>query len=443
MRAYLLPFLIVVSAPALAQEPSPAVTPTGPTVTLQDAMSLAMQHSFTTLVANYRQVSAAEAVGVTKVGFLPSLSATIQDSALQQHANDKSPVGAALGNSYGQQRQGSLDARYELFSTTRRLDYRSASLSLSSQTQQAELARRQVRRDVANAYLTVVQDDQLLRLADADVVRKTRSLDEARAMVKAGKRAEFEVVRAEADLASAQATEVGARNDARLSRQALAQVVGFDLPIDLAVTPPSVPPDPRGSPAGPGISDAQIDDVLRHRPDVLSSSTDAEVASVQLQKTRRRYLPTLSLFGDYTQVIEPTRTDFFDRTVSYGGQLVVRFDDTAANVYRTGQARADAQGAAVKAEQTRIGARLDIRRAALEVDRATEVRDATAKALDASRRNYDSVDERYRLGVASQTERVDAEQALVSAEVDAEKADVGLQTALWNLRYEMGASLEP
>jgi outer membrane protein TolC len=112
------------------------------------------------------------------------------------------------------------------------------------------------------------------------------------------------------------------------------------------------------------------------------------------------------------------------------------------NLWRVRAARDDARSARVAAEQTRVAVSLDLQRAALEVDRATEVLAANQKSLAAARRNFDAVEERYRLGVASQTEKIDSESALVSAETDAVKADVAWRTALWSLRYEMGESLD-
>ena len=112
------------------------------------------------------------------------------------------------------------------------------------------------------------------------------------------------------------------------------------------------------------------------------------------------------------------------------------------NFYRDRDARAQARLQDVVADQTRVAVSLDVERSMLEVDRATEVAASVSKSLAAARRNYETASERYRLGVGSQTEQIDAEATLVEAEVNAAKADVGLRTALWNLRYEMGEPLD-
>ena len=432
--------LLVASSATAADAPAPAQT-----LAMRDALGLALQYAFPSRIAQFREAAAAARVGEARVAFLPDVSAGLSQNASER---DIKRLYAGTIPRHSDSLQGDVTASYVLLSTTRRLDLLAARVNEKGLAAATEDAKRAVIRDTARAYLGVVQADALLRLAEQDLTRRTRHVEETKALVRAGKRADYEVLRADAELATSEASAIEARNGARLARATLAQVVGKELPIGFATEQPAPPADPRKGKSGAEAARAIVADSLVRRPDVQAAGAEAEIARLSFARNERRYLPTLSLFARYDRVIDQyddPLDDFqspYDTSYAWGGQLEVRFTDMLANRYRSQASRAEARAARVVEDQTRVAASLEIERASLELDRATEVSAATAKTLDATRRNYEVTSERYRLGVATQTERVDAEAALVEAEVNAAKSDVGYRIALWNLRYEMGEPLD-
>ncbi|HVO32038.1 MAG TPA: TolC family protein [bacterium] len=431
LSAFAVPVLVAAAATSAAEP--------GAHLSLHDAVGMALQHAFSARIAEYKETSADAKVAEARVAFLPDLSA---DYSENRYDDSLRGIARAAGvSSSGRETEADLNAQYTLISSTRRLNLKAAQLARESQQGQTESAKRQVIRDTARAYLQVVQADALLHLAEQDVARRQRHREEAEALVKAGKRAEYEVIRADADLAAAEAQRVDAKNAARTARSTLAQTVGAALPLDFVAESPAPPVDPRTEKKSQ-VAPELIRDSLNRRADVKAAEDDAESARVGVERQRRAYLPTVSLFARYTKYPNPGPTDFVDSQFMYGGQITIRFSDMLTNAWRERDARAQARLQAVVADQTRVAVSLDVERAMLEVDRAVEVKASVEKSLAAAQRNYETAAERYRLGVASQTEQIDAEVTLVSAEADAAKADVGLRTALWNLRYEMGESLD-
>lgn len=441
--AFLAALTLYSATPALAQ---PAAAD-APVLGLRDAIGLALQYAFPSRIAGFREAGAAARVGEARVAFLPDFSASLSRSASERELN---PDYIGTIPRHSDSLQGDLSASYILLNTTRRLDLMAAKVQKQGLAATTDDAKRAVIRDTARTYLLVVQADALLRLAEQDLMRRTRHVEETKALVRGGKRADYEILRAEAELATSEASAVEARNGARIARATLAQVVGKELPIGFATETPAPPADPRSGKRGPEAARSIVPDSLARRPDLRAAGADAEVARLAFVKAERRYLPTLSVFARYNTVFDRyappgAGADFespYDSSFSWGGQLEVRFSDMLANRYRGQASRAEVRLARVIEDQSRVAASLEIERASLELDRATEVSAATAKSLDATRRNYESTSERYRLGVATQTERVDAEAALVEAEVNAAKSDVGYRIAIWNLRYEMGESLD-
>ncbi len=409
-------------------------------LTLQDAVALAKRHAFASRISGFREAAADAGVAEARIAFLPDVSGRVSGNAYQQSINPDYVFAGTIGS--GDLRGDSWDAdasaSYVLLSSTRRLDLAAAKLRRESEAADNDAAKRAVVRDTARAYLQVVGADGRLRLAEQDVARRRRHLEEARALVKAGKRAEFEVIAAEAELATAEATLVETKNAARIARSALAQTVGTELPLDFIAELPPAPQDARSGRDVPAV----VGDALKRRGELRSVEADAAAARIAYERANRHYLPTLSLYANYNRVLDVSERDAFDETISYGGQLQVRFSDMLSNRYRAKASHAESRLANVVADQTRVAISLEVERAVLETDRAVEVLAATEKSLDASRRNYESATERYRLGVATQTERLDAESALVKAEVDAANSRFNYHTALWNLRYEMGEPLD-
>lgn len=442
---------VLVASPALASDASaPAAAQT---LAMRDAIGLALQYAFPARIAQFREAAAAARVGEARVAFLPDLTAGVSHNAAQRSINQDYVFRDSDGNAipasalptrteYGNTTNADVTASYLLFNTTRRLDLLAARTSRKGLAASTEDAKRSVIRETARAYLLVVQADALLRLAEQDLARRTRAVDEAEALVRGGKRADYEILRAKAELATSEASAIEARNGARIARATLAQVVGKELPIGFATVPPAPPADPRAGKSGADAARAIVPASLDRRPDIRAAGADAEIARLSFIRQERRYLPSLSVFASYNRLLDVTNEDLYDESYTWGGQLEIRFSDMLANRYRSHAARADARAARVVEDQTRVAASLEIERASLELDRAAEVSAATMKTLDATRRNYEVTSERYRLGVATQTERVDAEAALVEAEVNAAKSDVGYRIALWNLRYEMGESLD-
>lgn len=445
MRPFVLLIALTLSAsPAFAQSPL-AGDERAPVLGLRDAIGMALQYAFPSRIAGFREASAAARVGEARVAFLPDFSASVSRSSSERELKD---VAIGIIPRHSDSVQGDLSASYILLNTTRRLDLMAAKVQRQGLAASTEDAKRAVIRDTARTYLLVVQADALLRLAEQDLTRRTRHVDETRALVRGGKRADYEILRAEAELATSEAAAVEARNGARIARATLAQVVGKELPLGFATETPAPPSDPRSGKRGAEAARAIVADSLARRPDVRAAGADAEIARLSFVKAERRYLPTLSLFARYNRVFDRYTApafdseNLYDSDFSWGGQLEIRFTDILANRYRSQASRAETRLARVVEDQTRVAASLEIERASLELDRATEVSAATVKTLDATRRNYESTSERYRLGVATQTERVDAEGALVEAEVNAAKSDVGYRIAIWNLRYEMGEPLD-
>lgn len=410
--------------------------PAGDTLTFPEAVEMALSHNFAAREALADMEAARAGVGEAATGFIPDISASVTANGFSQTLNPDfaAPVDPDLLDLAGESYSTDLRASYPLLSTTRRLAWQRTRVLASSAEYSLEATQRRLVRDVANAYLDVVEADALARLAAEDVKRRQNALIEAQEMVNAGRRASFELLRAEAEKAAADARLLEANNTRELARAEMSRVVGVKLELDFGVEMPSLPEAPDVDPNDTGA--------LEKRPEVRAQSANTQAALISQRQAARTYLPNLNVFANYSRDLAPTEADLTIESFSYGASFSVVFGTEAATVWRHRAARARTRGAQTAEDRLRYEIEIEAKRAALDLRHRRNEREARRQALDASRRAFENTAERYRLGVATQTERIVAEATLAQAESDDTRAEVALAKAVWNLRYAVGDAME-
>lgn len=150
--------------------------------------------------------------------------------------------------------------------------------------------------EVANAYLTLRADQELLGLTKETLTTQQRSFDLTTQLVDAGNANQIDLRRAEISLRTAEANLAMYTRQAARDRNALVLLLGQPLTpelsrqLDEAVTLPDslVPADlPAGVPS----------DLLIRRPDVRAAEHQLRGANASIGAARAAFLPTISLTG--------------------------------------------------------------------------------------------------------------------------------------------------
>ena len=408
----------------------------GETLTMPRAVELALTHNFAAREALADMDAARAGVGEAATGFIPNLSASVSASGFRSSLNPDfaAPIDPDLVDLTGESYSTSVNASYPLLNTSRRLSWLQSRAQASSAEYALDATKRRLVRDVANAYLDVVEADALARLAQEDLKRRENALIEAKEMVSAGRRANFELLRAEAEKAQADARLLEASNTRQLARAELSRVIGVKLEDAFAVEMPELPDAPEVDPDDTGALDK--------RPEVRAQAASTQAALYSQRAATRTYMPSVNLFANWSRDLAPTEADLTVEDFSYGASLSVAFGTQAATLWRTRAARARTRGAQTIEERLKYEIEIEAKRAALNLEHRRNEREARKQALEASRRAFENTAERYRLGVATQTERIVAEATLAQAESDDTRADVALAKAVWNLRYAVGEVME-
>jgi outer membrane protein len=155
--------------------------------------------------------------------------------------------------------------------------------------------------DVTQAYLAILQADEELRQAEAEVERTRTYVRQAEAQVEVGAGTPLDIRRAEGQLGQAEVRLLQAENQVATTRLTLGRIMGTPIPVDARMTSEFE------------VFDPDLDQVelvaraLEHNPVLRASQSQATAAGTQVRMARTQYFPSLSLSAGWSgSVFEPT-----------------------------------------------------------------------------------------------------------------------------------------
>ncbi len=170
---------------------------------------------------------------------------------------------------------------------------------------------------VAQAYFRVLAAQDNLGFAQSEEKAIERQLDQAKQRFEVGLIAITDVHEAQARFDQARADEINARNLLDNSWEALREIVGPELPADLAPLQAQIPLD---LPA-PADLDEWSEQALRNNPGVQSAQQAVETARTEIEVQRSGHFPAVDMVGAYQ--LSRSSEDRDVDTTSLGVQLAV------------------------------------------------------------------------------------------------------------------------
>jgi outer membrane protein, multidrug efflux system len=267
--------------------------------------------------------------------------------------------------------------------------------------------------DIAEAWLTYAADSSLMRVAEATVRNAEQDVRLTRARLDGG-------IAPRTDLRQAEQTHYGAQADVAEQRTALAQDVNalqllVGAPIDPTTLPGSVDEGAAGVRALPAGLDSRI---LLRRPDVVEAEFNLRAANAEIGAARAALFPSISLTGLLGLASNALASLFTGGAFNYaaGASVSVPIFDGGrrrAQVQVTEAQRAAAIATYERAIQTAFREVADaLARRGTIGDQLRAVRGQLAAAQD----NYNLVQARYRGGISSYLETLDAQRSLYAAQ---------------------------
>ncbi len=268
---------------------------TGPALTLDEAIALAVRHNpdHLQLVNNARTAAASRRSAYGAL--LPAADFRFQGQYRKEGASPINGVTFSTGSDVYQSSYW-LGLNYDVSATTflnprlQNANQRAVDADIRGSTEI-------VRNNVAQQYLQALQSEARAQLQDSLVVTAEAQLQLARARLAVGSGTSLDVSRAEVTLGQQQVDAIQAHNTAAVDKLRLFQVMGVAQPANVRLTS-------RFTVAEPTFA---LDDLLAmaksQNPTLNALRSRDDVANVNVKVARSAYLPSLNLstgWGGYT-----------------------------------------------------------------------------------------------------------------------------------------------
>lgn len=263
--------------------------------------------------------------------------------------------------------------------------------------------------NIAQSYANLSYSLAQLKLAEATVESRERSLFIAQERFKAGIDPKLPSLQSAAALENARLAVLRAQSSILTSRNALQFLLGAPVPTEL------IP-----APAVSNITNHEVfsaglpSELLRYRPDVLQAEYDLKAAGANIAVARAAYFPTISLASS-VGVRSDGLSDLFNSDAvswSFGPNISVP-------IFDAGRLDANYDVAKVEREQTLASYERSIQTAFREVSDVLATRATLGEQLAAQYRlqdnfdqTYEIADARFKAGISNYLDVLDAQRSL-------------------------------
>lgn len=429
LRPFDSPFLAAAgAAPAIEmtrQAPQPV---TGPVLTLDDALLVALDNHPNLKAARERIAAQRAVLGQQMAAYYPTITLNnTYRSTLQTGTTSTSGTAVDFFSSQANaswilynfgKREGAVQAARETLNAT---DYNYKTTANG------------VILGVKQAYYTYLGAKELVKVREETVQSRDLLVRQARGFYEVGTRARIDVVRAESNLYNAQAELIVVQNAVKVAWVTLKNALGVrdlpERPLEETAIMTTIPYT---------VEEAR-EIAYANRPELKSFEAQRKAQDQNIATARRGHLPDISFDGSYGRRNTSGARDTFPLRVSWQAQLSLNIPifDGFRTTNRVEENLHNYYVIKSQEELQRQQVALDVEQSYLRLVELQERIKANEAAAKAAKENLDLANGRYQVGVGSiievtdaQTLYTDAQTTYVRALYDYKIADAQLVRAI-------------
>jgi outer membrane protein TolC len=431
----------VPSSPIMAAQQVPGAAKTSAAVSslsLEQAMALALDNNLATLLAKERENEARGFQKESLSGLLPNISGIAYQANLTENLAALGFTGAKFpgftSTFIGPFNNFDARARFQqtIFNLAVLRNYRAGRAGVRAAQFEEAIAREQVATATALAYLETMRADRSVAAAEANLALAQTLLKLAQDQHNAGIATGVDVTRAETRLAQEQVRLSRAHTDDDDARLQLQRIIGLPLGSDFALSDPlrfSVDALPAVETAVASAEDA--------RAEIRAAEAQVTVNQLQARATRAEQLPSLEFVGDYgISGVTPVTSALPTRR--YAIQLDVPIFNGGLTRGRIQVATAREREAQLQLESVRGQVAEDVRLGYAALRTTADTVRAADQAATLAERELQMAQDRYRAGVGDSIELVTSQTTLANARLDQVTALAAYNGARLNLAAALG-----
>lgn len=388
------------------------------TIDLQEGIRLAMQRNEVLRMARTDLEKAQQRIREARSDALPHLDLSLnynRNWMLPSITFNTQTVKIGTENNI----TGTLGLRQTLYSGGKVGAALASARHFSEYSQEVERAvRQQVVLQVETAYADLLLARELVRVSDLALDRARANLTQVQALRRAGRVADYDLLRAQVQVSSFASDSIRADNGRQLAKMAFKDVIGIDL--DQAIT---VTGDFRQS-TDLGLEDLEAlqETGLARRPEMeqIDRQLLMQERAIQVEKAGSR--PSVDLVANGQTQFQSNEFDLVDqdwrKSWSSGVVVTVPLFDGMRTGARVSQARVELHRAELQREQLARSIRLEIVQSWLNLREAGERLQVQAATVGQAEKGLQVAESRYASGAGTQLEILDGQLALIRARTE-------------------------
>ncbi len=417
-------------------------------LTLEKAISLALQQNRDVLIAEQDRFKADAQVGEAWAGALPQLSISgvytrnIQKPVLFIPPNNPiNPTDKTMAFEIGSTNAYAMSASLTqpLFSRRVGVALQIADTYREFMEQSYQSISQAVIRDVRKSFYLVLLAQKLVEAnrQGFDVVKA--NVENVRAQYRNGTAAEFDLLRAEVQLANTEPLLISAENNLALAINVLKNLVAIPMEQDVVL---------QGDFTFEELPETAMiearQNALTTNPLVLQLSLQESLLEKNISIERAGYFPTLNLVGGYSWQAQDNTFQFnnylWAKMLNVGLTLSFPIFDGLKTSNRVQQAEIEKEKIYYTRMKAEEGLKIQIQSAELKMAEAKKRISGQEKNIDQAQKAVRIAQTRFKSGVGTQLELLDAQVAMTRAQTNYAQAIYDYLVAKAEWQYAVGIS---
>ena len=268
--------------------------------------------------------------------------------------------------------------------------------------------------NIKSAYWSLYKAIEFKKVIDENVEQVKAHLKDVQNLSEQGIVTNNEVLRVEVQLSNAELTQLSAQNNVRLASIGLSNLIGLPLASDIR---------PVSEIQTRKTTTARVDSLIRQafeaRPEVKGMEYRVKVGESAVMLARSGWFPQIYLTGNYyyarpNQRIVPTVNEFRD-TWDVGVSVSLDIWNWGTTIHQTNEAQAQLAEANDALGQLKDAIQLEVTQSYLNVNESGERIGVAEKGVAQAEENYRITNEKFKSGLALNSDLLDAEAGLLQA----------------------------
>ncbi len=314
--------------------------------------------------------------------------------------------------------------------TYKRKDAAKATLEARKTDEQASLL--QVEQNVRVAFFNARAAKAMVSVAHETLANQDKHVGQIEGFVRAGTRAQIDLVQAKADRANAKVGVINAENAYESSKATLDQAMGVEGDTAYDVSDDGLPPVDGED----GALDPLVKRALEHRPEFVSLREQLRSEELTLESIRGGYWPSLGVGAGATEAGRAFNNMTWN--VNAGATITWPLFQGGITNAQADEARATLVGLHAQVDALEQQVRLDVTQGQLGVRATKAVLVASQEVVTNARERLRLAEGRYAAGIGNGIELGDAQLALASALAQQVQAEYNLAAARAQLLHALG-----